>query len=52
MFAELDSERRRRLAERVRDAEQVLVTAAIGTDIPEELDGARFGVRRGVVESE
>lgn len=52
VFAELDSERRSRLAERVRDAEQVLVTAAIGTDIPEELDGARFGVRRGVVESE
>ncbi|MGW9555968.1 DNA replication/repair protein RecF [Nocardiopsis sp. NPDC055551] len=52
VFAELDSERRRRLAERVRDAEQVLVTAAIGTDIPEELDGARFGVRRGVVEGE
>ena len=52
VFAELDTERRRRLAERVRDAEQVLVTAAVGTDIPEELDGARFGVRRGVVESE
>lgn len=52
VFAELDSERRSRLAERVRDAEQVLVTAAIGTDIPEELVGARFGVRRGVVESE
>ncbi|MBR8743897.1 DNA replication/repair protein RecF [Nocardiopsis sp. MG754419] len=52
VFAELDAERRRRLAERVRDAEQVLVTAAVGADIPEELDGARFGVRRGMVESE
>ncbi len=52
VFAELDAERRRRLAERVRDAEQVLVTAAVGEDIPKELDGARFGVRAGVVESE
>ena len=52
VFAELDTERRGRLAERVRDAEQVLVTAAVGEDIPEELDGARFGVRQGVVESE
>ncbi|WP_304452599.1 DNA replication/repair protein RecF [Nocardiopsis sp. YSL2] len=52
VFAELDSERRRRLAERVRDAEQVLVTAAVADDIPQELDGARFGVREGSVESE
>ncbi|WP_017604023.1 DNA replication/repair protein RecF [Nocardiopsis alkaliphila] len=52
VFAELDTERRGRLAERVRDAEQVLVTAAVGEDIPEELDGARFGVRQGVVEGE
>ncbi|GAA1452966.1 DNA replication/repair protein RecF [Nocardiopsis tropica] len=52
VFAELDSERRRRLAERVRDAEQVLVTAAVAEDIPDELDGARFGVREGAVEGE
>ncbi|KOX08862.1 DNA replication/repair protein RecF [Nocardiopsis sp. NRRL B-16309] len=52
VFAELDTERRRRLAERVRDAEQVLVTAAVPDDIPRELDGARFGVREGSVESE
>ena len=52
VFAELDTERRGRLAERVRDAEQVLVTAAVGEDIPEELDGARFGVRQEVVEGE
>ncbi|SHK63949.1 DNA replication and repair protein RecF [Nocardiopsis flavescens] len=49
VFAELDSERRRRLAERVRDAEQVLVTAAVPDDIPAELDGARFGVHEGEV---
>lgn len=52
VFAELDSERRRRLAERVRDAEQVLVTAAATEDIPAELVGVRFDVREGAVESE
>ncbi|MFE9245802.1 DNA replication/repair protein RecF [Nocardiopsis sp. NPDC006938] len=50
VFADLDAERRRRLTERVRDTEQVLVTAAVADDIPKELDGARFGVRDGVVE--
>ncbi|MEV2278513.1 DNA replication/repair protein RecF [Nocardiopsis sp. NPDC049922] len=50
VFAELDTERRRRLAERVRDSEQVLVTAAVPDDIPEELDGVRFTVSAGVVE--
>ncbi|MBB6121733.1 DNA replication/repair protein RecF [Nocardiopsis algeriensis] len=50
VFAELDGERRRRLAARVRDAEQVLVTAAVPEDVPAELDGARFEVREGVVE--
>ncbi|GHD32537.1 DNA replication and repair protein RecF [Nocardiopsis kunsanensis] len=50
VFAELDAERRRRLAERVRDAEQVLVTAAVEDDIPRELDGARFVVRDGGVD--
>ncbi|WP_017609420.1 DNA replication/repair protein RecF [Nocardiopsis xinjiangensis] len=50
VFAELDAERRRRLAERVRDAEQVLVTAAVEDDIPRELEGARFVVREGDVD--
>ena len=52
VFAELDAERRRRLAERVLGTEQVLVTAAVSDDIPKELDGARFGVHQGVVEGE
>ena len=51
VFSELDTERRGRLAERVGDAEQVLVTAAVPADVPEELDGARFEVREGGVES-
>ncbi|MDA0565316.1 DNA replication/repair protein RecF [Streptomonospora sp. S1-112] len=50
VFAELDSERRRRLAEHVRHAEQVLVSAAVDADIPPELQGARFSVREGGVE--
>ncbi|PSK95523.1 DNA replication and repair protein RecF [Murinocardiopsis flavida] len=49
VFAELDSERRRRLAEHVRTAEQVLVSAAVPGDIPEELQGTRFHVHEGEV---
>ena len=37
VFAELDARRRRRLAELVRQAEQVLVTAAVDEDLPEAL---------------
>jgi DNA replication and repair protein RecF len=49
VFAELDSDRRERLAGLVRDAEQVLVTAAVPEDVPTELAGARFRVADGVV---
>ncbi|MDA8372604.1 MAG: DNA replication/repair protein RecF [Nocardiopsaceae bacterium] len=52
VFAELDAERRRRLAEHVRHAEQVLVSAAVAEDIPGELRGARFRVQEGAVERE
>lgn len=52
VFAELDSQRRRRLAQRVRDAEQVLVTAAVPDDVPKELDGVRFRVGEGRVDRE
>ena len=34
VFAELDAGRRDRLAARVADAEQVLVTAAVPADVP------------------
>ena len=37
VFAELDARRRRRLAELVRQAEQVLVTAAVDEDLPAAL---------------
>jgi len=49
VFAELDSGRRGRLAELVRDAEQVLVTAAVPDDVPSELSGARFQVADGTI---
>jgi DNA replication and repair protein RecF len=49
VFAELDSGRRDRLAELVRDAEQVLVTAAVPDDVPAGLAGARFRVADGVI---
>jgi DNA replication and repair protein RecF len=51
VFAELDSGRRDRLAELVRDAEQVLVTAAVPQDVPAGLAGARFLVADGVISS-
>ena len=49
VFAELDSIRRERLASGVRMAEQVLVTAAVGADVPELLAGRRFRVADGKV---
>ena len=44
VFAELDRRRRRALAKVALDAEQVLITAAVPEDVPEELDAVRFGV--------
>jgi len=49
VFAELDTDRRDRLATRVAGAEQVLVTAAVAADVPVELAGARFDVAHGKV---
>ena len=49
VFAELDTERRERLAEMVADAEQVLVTAAVPADVPAALAGARVLVADGQV---
>ena len=49
VFAELDAQRRRKLALMVASAEQVLVTAAVGGDIPEELAGSTVHVIPGGV---
>jgi DNA replication and repair protein RecF len=47
VFAELDVQRRRKLAAIVSGAEQVLVTAAVEDDIPAELAGRRVKVIPG-----
>ena len=49
VFAELDTTRRDRLAGAVLDAEQVLVTAAVESDLPPQLGGNRFHVGLGRV---
>lgn len=49
VFAELDRRRRQRLADVAVKAEQVLVTAAVEEDVPDELDGARYVVSNGEV---
>lgn len=50
VFAELDVQRRRKLAAIVAGAEQVLVTAAVEADIPEELAGRRVNVIPGGID--
>ncbi len=49
VFAELDTHRRRHLADMVHTSTQVFVTAAVAADVPQELDGARFTVEKGRV---
>ncbi|GAA4730135.1 DNA replication/repair protein RecF [Isoptericola chiayiensis] len=49
VFAELDVRRRERLADLVAPARQVLVTAAVPQDVPDQLLGARFEVAEGRV---
>jgi DNA replication and repair protein RecF len=49
VFAELDIQRRTRLAELVAPAEQVLITAAVQEDIPGLLSGDRIFVKGGQV---
>lgn len=52
VFAELDVQRRRKLAAIVSGAEQVLVTAAVDADIPEELSGRRVKVIAGGIDEQ
>ena len=49
VFAELDAGRRSRLAELVANNEQVLITAAVGEDVPEQLKARVLNVKAGVV---
>lgn len=52
VFAELDVSRRERLGGAIADAEQVLITAAVGSDVPDFPHERRFHVDAGVVEPE
>lgn len=49
VFAELDAGRRARLAELVSNNEQVLITAAVGEDVPDQLRARILNVKAGVV---
>jgi DNA replication and repair protein RecF len=49
VFAELDGSRRNQLAGVAAQAEQVLITAAVAADVPEQLIGARYDVHAGEV---
>jgi DNA replication and repair protein RecF len=51
VFAELDATRRTRLAEAVKTADQVLITAAVEADLPPDLTGKRFQVSAGTITS-
>ncbi|MHA7861796.1 DNA replication/repair protein RecF [Tessaracoccus sp. Y36] len=49
VFAELDVARRERLGAAIADAEQVLITAAVGADVPDFPAERRFTVNAGTV---
>jgi DNA replication and repair protein RecF len=49
VFAELDTHRREQLALVAGKAEQAIITAAVPSDVPEQLQGARFDVHEGEV---
>jgi len=49
VFAELDEARRTRLAVAIRGFEQVLITAAVFDDVPEELTGNTVHISRGTI---
>ncbi|MDP9117267.1 MAG: DNA replication/repair protein RecF [Actinomycetota bacterium] len=49
VFAELDTDRREQLASVAAQAEQTLITAAVASDVPAELSGARYDVHDGAV---
>jgi DNA replication and repair protein RecF len=49
VFAELDESRRDRLADAVHGFEQVLITAAVGGDVPDRLAGNSIQIRAGTI---
>lgn len=49
VFAELDEGRRERLADAIVDYEQVLITAAVGRDVPERLRATTVRIAAGAI---
>ena len=49
VFSELDEERRERLAEIARAAEQTIITVAVENDLPKSITGTKYLVRSGLV---
>ncbi len=47
VFSELDEERREHLIALAKRAEQTLITVAVETDLPKELEGHRYGIKSG-----
>lgn len=52
VFAELDERRRERLADAVGGFEQVLITAAVGADVPARLSATRIGIEAGTIDQQ
>jgi DNA replication and repair protein RecF len=49
VFAELDAARRKALVELIKDGEQVIVTAAVEEDLPQDLLHRKIYVRSGTL---
>ena len=49
VFSELDEERRERLAEIAKAAEQTIITVAVENDLPKSITGTKYLVRSGTV---
>ncbi len=49
VFSELDEERRERLAEIAKAAEQTIITVAVENDLPKSITGTKYLVRSGMV---
>ena len=49
VFSELDEERRERLAEIAKSADQTIITVAVENDLPKSITGTKYLVRAGIV---
>ena len=49
VFSELDEERRERLAEIAKGADQTIITVAVESDLPKSITGTKYLVRAGMV---